>query len=60
MSIEEKDEKESPYKDCVFFQEKNCPCGPFKRWEKDGMFTVNEFGEDISKHLQTLKVNNSF
>lgn len=48
--------KDSPYKDCACFVEGNITCGPYKRWRKDGVLKVNEFTENLEKHLQTLKV----
>ena len=54
--MSESKKKESPDQHCVCFVEEKCTCGPFKRWGRDGMFKVNEFTEDVAKHLQTLKI----
>ena len=39
----------------LFVENESC-CGPFKCWDKDGMFVIDELKADISNHLNSLKV----
>ena len=52
--VKKKEEKENPYKDCILFQEK--VCGPFKRWDRDGIFKADDLEENVGKHFSNLKV----
>ena len=49
--------KPNPYDKCKLFVENESCCGPFKDWDKDGMFVIDELNADISNHLNSLKVN---
>ena len=48
--------KKPSYEKCLYFVGENSSCGPFKRWDEDGLFKVEELAADITNHLQTLKV----
>ena len=55
--VKKKEKTKSPYEKCLHFSEENNTCGPFKRWNKDGLFSVDDLTADVSNHLQSLKVN---
>ena len=54
MSDSSKSKKNNPYEKCFCYNE--VVCGPFKRWNKDGIFSVVDLTADISSHFQALKV----
>ena len=54
--MSESKNKVSPYEKCIYFNKEKTSCGPFKRWNKDGIFQVNELTADITNHLIALKV----
>ena len=35
----------------IYFDEEKNSCGPFKRWDQDGIFHVDELSTDITNHL---------
>ena len=48
--------KPNPYQKCKLFVENESCCVPFKRWDKDGMFVIDELNADIFNPLNSLKV----
>ena len=48
--------KPNPYEKCKLFVENESFYGSFKRWDKDGMFVIDQLNIDISNHLNSLKV----
>ena len=53
--MSESKKKAISYK-CFCFNRENSSCGPFNHWNEDGVYKVDELNEDISNHVQTLKV----
>ena len=47
--------KPNPNEKWKLFVENESCCDPFKRWDKDGMFVIDELNTDISNHLNSLK-----
>ena len=52
--VEQLKKKENPYKKCFCFNEEKC--GPFKKWNKDGLTLVDDLDANISGHINSLKV----
>ena len=47
-------EGENFYEKCICFEEGNC--GPFKKWDRDGLISVDKLDADTSGHITSLKV----
>ena len=43
------------YEKCKISYKGNC--GPYKRWNKEGMYKVKDLNSDVSDHLVKSKVN---
>ena len=49
---EQPKKKENPYEKCFCFSQGRC--GPFKKWNKDGLTLIDNLDANISGHIKSL------